>query len=56
MNTNPKRPKTDHAAAVAYAARGWSGYKSREAWRESLLKKMQEREKTLGQTPKPGVS
>lgn len=54
--TAPKRNKTPHEAAVAYAARGWSGYKTREAWRESLLKKMQEQEKTLGQTPKAGVS
>lgn len=32
----PKRGKTPHDVAVAYAAARWGGYGSREAWQHAL--------------------
>jgi hypothetical protein len=58
MSTTPKRPKTDHAAAVRCMEKGWGQHKSREDFYNSLRYKgvFTLPKKTLGQTPKAGVS
>lgn len=37
----PKRTKTDHEAAVAYAKKAWGKFSCRDAWEESIRYKGQ---------------